>query len=178
MGDVLWHIYMSLDGVIARPGDDMKWIFDLAEPDEFVDEVVRTTGAVIMGRRTYEVEDRDRPGIYGGAWTGPFFVVTHEPPTDVPDWMTGTFVTDGVESALEQAEAAAGDKNVVLLGANLARQCLELDRLDEILVQVTPILLGDGVRLFSRSDGQPIKLEKLAAGESGQVTDIRYRVVK
>jgi len=128
MGNVLWHIYMSLDGVIARPGDDMKWIFDLAEPDEFVDEVVRTTGAVIMGRRTYEVEDRDRPGIYGGAWTGPSFVVTHEPPTDVPDWMTGTFVTDGVESALEQAEAAAGDKNVVLLGANLARQCLELDR--------------------------------------------------
>ena len=106
------------------------------------------------------------------------FVVTHEPPTDVPDWMTGTFVTDGVESALEQAEAAAGDKNVVLLGANLARQCLELDRLDEILVQVTPILLGDGVRLFSRPDGQPIKLEKLAAGESGQITDIRYRVVK
>jgi dihydrofolate reductase len=178
MGIVLWHIYTSLDGVIARPGDDMKWIFELAEPDEFVDEVVRTTGAVIMGRRTYEVEDRDRPGIYGGAWTGPLFVVTHEPPSEVPDWMTGTFVMDGVESALEQAKAAAGDKNIVLLGANLARQCLELDRLDEILVQVTPILLGDGVRLFSRPDGQPIKLEKLAAGESGQITDIRYRVVK
>ena len=86
MGNVLWHIYMSLDGVIARPGDDMKWIFDLAEPDEFVDEVVRTTGAVIMGRRTYEVEDRDRPGIYGGAWTGPF---SSSPTSHRPTFPTG-----------------------------------------------------------------------------------------
>jgi dihydrofolate reductase len=134
----------------------MRWIFDLAEPDEFVDEVVRTTGAVIMGRRTYEVEDRDRPGIYGGADRNIFR--RHPRATD--------------------RSSRLDDWNVVLLGANLARQCLELDRLDQILVQVTPILLGDGVRLFSRPDGQPIKLDKIAGGESGQITDIRYRVVK
>jgi dihydrofolate reductase len=156
MSIVLWHIYMSLDGFIARPRDDMRWIFELAEPDEFVDEVVRTTGAVVLGRRTYEVEDRDRPGIYGGAWRGPFFVVTHEPPVVVPDWMTGTFVTEGIESAVQQAKSAAGDKNVVLLGADIARQCLDLGVLDEILVQVTPILLGEAsgclpVRTASRS---------------------------
>lgn len=173
---VLWHVFMSVDGFIARPGDDMRWVFDYGGPNDAVEEVVRTTGALVVGRRTYEVEDRDRQGFYGGGWQGPFFVVTHVPPRDRPEWMTGTFVTDGVASAVRQAKAAAGGKNVVVLGADMARQATESGLLDEILISLTPVLLGDGVRLFSRRDGVPIKLEKLAVSGAGPVTNMRYAV--
>jgi dihydrofolate reductase len=144
MGVVLWHITMSLDGFIAGPDDAMEWVFEYPGPNEAVAEVIETTGAIVVGRRTYEVEDRNRGGFYGGAWTGPFFVLTHDPPATVPDWMTGTFVTDGIESAVASAKAAAGEKNVVIFGADTAQQCLDAGLLDEILVHVAPVLLGDG----------------------------------
>ena len=120
MTAVSWHVVMSLDGFIAAPGDDMRWIFELAGPSDSVDDVVANTGAIIMGRRTYAVEDRDRPGIYGGAWNGPFFVLTHEAPASVPDWMTGTFVDEGIEDAVARAKTAAGQRNVGILGASVA----------------------------------------------------------
>jgi dihydrofolate reductase len=174
---VVWHVVMSLDGFIAAPGDDMRWIFELAAPSDTVDDAVTTTGAIIMGRRTYEVEDRDRPGIYGGAWNGRLFVLTHEVPTTVPPWMTGTFVHNGIEDAVARAKAAAGDLNVGLLGASIARQCLDEGLLDEILVQIAPVLLGDGVRFFDHPRSQQVKLEKTRLTESGQLTDLRFRVL-
>jgi dihydrofolate reductase len=177
MTTVSWHVVMSLDGYIAAPGDDMSWIFEVFESSNTVDEIVASTGAIVMGRRTYEVEDRDRPGIYGGKWTGPLFVVTHEPPAKVPDWMTGTFV-DGVEDAVAKATAAADGRKVGLLGASVARQCLAADLLDEIVVQVAPVLLGDGVRMLASAGAQRIKLEKTTVAESGQLTDLRFRVLK
>jgi dihydrofolate reductase len=177
MAAVAWHVVMSLDGFIAAPGDDMRWIFDVFGPSATADEMVSTTGAIVMGRRTYEVEDRDRPGIYGGAWKGALFVLTHEPPARVPDWMTGTFV-NGVEDAVAEAKAAAGDAKVGLLGAGVARQCLDAGLLDQIVVQVAPVLLGDGVRMFDRPRSQQIKLEKGTVAESGQLTDLRFRVLK
>ena len=70
-----------------------------------------------MGRHTYGVEDRVRSGIYGGAWSGPYFVLTHEPPAVVSDWMTGTFINEDIERAVARAKEAAGDKNVGILGA-------------------------------------------------------------
>jgi dihydrofolate reductase len=91
--------------------------------------------------------------------------------------MTGTFVGDGIDSAVAGAKAAAGEKNVVVLGASIARQCLDVGLLDEILVHVAPVLLGDGVRLFDRGGREPIKLEKTFAAESGQLTDLRFRVL-
>jgi dihydrofolate reductase len=178
MTAVAWHVVMALDGFIAAPGDDMRWVFDHSGPSQTADEMVRTTGAIVMGRRTYEIEDRDRPGIYGGAWNGALFVLTHEAPASVPDWMTGTFVHDGVESAVAQAKTAAGERNVGILGADIARQCLDAGLLDEIVVQVAPIMLGDGVRLFERSGGERIKLEKSSVAESGELTDLRFRVLK
>jgi dihydrofolate reductase len=178
MTAVSWHVVMSLDGFIAAPGDDMRWIFELAGPSDTVDDVVANTGAIIMGRRTYEVEDRDRPGIYGGAWNGPFFVLTHEPPATVPDWMTGTFVDEGIEDAVARAKTAAGQRNVGILGASVAQQCLHAGALDEILVQVAPVLLGDGVRLFDHPGSQQIKLDRTNVAESGQLTDLRFRVLK
>jgi dihydrofolate reductase len=174
---IVWHVVMSLDGFIAAPGDDMRWIFELAAPSDTVDDAVTTTGAIIMGRRTYEVEDRDRPGIYGGAWNGPLFVLTHKVPTTLPPWMTGTFVHNGIDDAVARAKAAAGDLNVGLLGASIARQCLDEGLLDEILVQVAPVLLGDGVRFFDHPRTQQVKLEKTMVTESGQLTDLRFRVL-
>jgi len=77
---------MSLDGFIAGPDEAMEWVFDYfsEEANETAGEVIETTGAILMGRHTYEVEDRYRQGIYGGAWTGPYFVLTHEPPATAP----------------------------------------------------------------------------------------------
>jgi dihydrofolate reductase len=74
MAGVVWHVTMSLDGFIAAPGGAMEWVFEhfSEEANETAGEVIESTGAIIMGRHTYEVEDRYRQGIYGGAWTGPF----------------------------------------------------------------------------------------------------------
>jgi dihydrofolate reductase len=178
MAAVVWHITMSLDGFIAGPDDAMEWVFDYfsEESNETAGEVIETTGAIIMGRRTYEVEDRYRQGIYGGAWSGPYFVLTHDPPAEVPDWMTGTFIDEDIEAAVARAREAAGGKDVGILGANLAKQCLERGLLDEIVIHLAPVLLGDGVRLFAAPGGQPVRLEPTHMGRTGPLTDLRFRV--
>ena len=132
---------MSLDGFIAGPGHAMDWILDLmsagADP-----EVMAATGAMLIGRGTYEVAKRmaDEDTNYDG---GARFVLTHEPP-DEPD-PTVTFLTCGLEGAVATARSAAGGKNLEILGADVAAQCLQRGLVDEILVYVLPVLLGDGV---------------------------------
>jgi dihydrofolate reductase len=177
MAKLIWHITMSLDGFIAGPGDAMDWVFEHLGPNATATEIMETTGAIVVGRRTYEVEDRERGGFYGGAWKGPFFVLTHEPPDAVPDWMTGTFVSDGVADAVARAKAAAGERNVVVFGASIARQCIEDGLLDEIVIHLAPVLLGDGVRLFGGPGAPRVDLEPIAVERSGEVTDLRFRVV-
>jgi dihydrofolate reductase len=178
MATVVWHVTMSLDGFIAGPEDAMDWVFDYfsEESNETAAEVIEATGAIIMGRHTYEVEDRYRPGIYGGAWTGPYFVLTHEAPAAVPDWMTGTFINEDIEAAIARAKEAAGRKNVGILGADLARQTLERGLLDEIIVHLAPVLLGDGVRLFDAPGGRRVRLEPTNVARTGQLTDLRFHV--
>jgi dihydrofolate reductase len=179
MSTVLWHTQMSLDGFIAGPGDDMRWAFEAeAGPDETIDEVVRSTGALLVGRRTQDVEDRERPGFYGGAFRGPFFVLRHDPPAAPPvvKGVTGRFLDVGIEEAVATAREAAGGLGVVLLGANVARQALEAGLVDEILVHVTPVLLGDGVRLFDRPGGAPVRLRRTSVRENGQLTALRFSV--
>jgi dihydrofolate reductase len=177
MGKVLWHTMMSLDGFIAGPNDDMSWAFGLdAGSGETVDRVVASTGALLVGRRTQDVEDRLQPGFYGGAYRGPFFVLRHDPPPDPPvvKGVTGRFLDVGIEAAVATAKEAAGDGDVVVLGANIARQCLEKGLLDEIIVHVAPVLLGDGVRLFERAGGEPVKLDPISSVDEGGVTVLRY----
>jgi dihydrofolate reductase len=178
MAAVVWHVTMSLDGFIAGPDDDMDWVFDYFSEasNETAGNVIETTGAIIMGRHTYEVEDRFRPGIYGGAWTGPYFVLTHEQPRVVPDWMTGTFINEDIDAAVARAKQAAGGKNVGILGANLAKQCLERGLLDEIIIHLAPVLLGDGVRLFAAPGGERVRLEPTQVTRSGSLTDLRFGV--
>jgi dihydrofolate reductase len=178
MSRVLWNATMSLDGLIAGPGDDMTWIFDSwgRDPNPTANKVIEETGAILMGRRTYEVEDRNRPGIYGGAWAGPFFVLTHDPPADPPDWMTGEFIDEGIEAAVARAAEAADGKAIGLLGAGIARQCIDAGLLDEIVVHVAPVLLGDGVRLFDVAGGRRVDLERTELDSTGQLTDLWFRV--
>src|SRR3989440_8067377 len=128
MGKVLWHTMMSLDGFIAGPNDDMDWVFGLDGGDgQTADEVVRSTGALLVGRRTQDVEDSLQPGFYGGAFRGPFFVLRHDPPPEPPvaKGVTGRFLDVDIEEAVTIAKEAAGEDDVVVLGANIARQCLE-----------------------------------------------------
>lgn len=179
MAKVIWHTMVSLDGFISGPDDDMEWVFGFdGGPGETADEVVRSTGALLVGRRTQDVEDRLQPGFYGGAFRGPFFVLRHDPPAQPPvvKGVTGQFLDVDIEEALKLARKAAGGGNVVILGANIARQCLEAGLLDEIIVHVAPVLVGDGVRLFDKAGGPPIRLVAISSHEEGETTVLRYGV--
>src|SRR5438132_14041485 len=123
MGKVLWHTPLSLDGFIAGPDDDMGWVFDVdGGSGQTADEVVRSTGALLVGRRTQDVEDRLQPGFYGGAFRGPFFVLRHDPPDQPPGvkGVTGHFIDADIEEAVRIAKEAADGGDVVVLGANVA----------------------------------------------------------
>ena len=178
MGKLLWHTMMSLDGFIAGPDDDMDWAFGVDGGDGgTVAEILQSTGALLVGRRTQDVEDRLQPGFYGGAFRGPFFVLRHDPPSAPPvvKGVTGQFLSVGIEEAVRVAKAAAEGGDVVVLGANVARQCLEGGLLDEIIVHVAQALVGAGVRLFERR-GPAVKLEPISSVKEGQITVLRYSV--
>jgi dihydrofolate reductase len=181
VGKVIWHTMMSLDGFIAGPNDDMQWVFGVdGGAGQTVDEVLRSTEALLVGRRTQDVEDRLQPGFYGGAFGGPFFVLRHDPPPEPPvvKGVTGRFLDVGIDEAVRIAKEAAGGGDVVILGANIARQTLEAGILDEIIVHVAPVLVGDGVRLFERVDGEPVRLESISSVDEGETTVLRYSVEK
>ena len=112
-GIVLWHVTMSLDGFIAGPDDAMDWVFEYAEPNLAVDEVIGTTGAILAGRRTYDVGRRDvgKPSgqAFGGAWTGPQFVLTHDVP-DGSDDPSVTFLGGDITNAVNRALTGARGK--------------------------------------------------------------------
>ena len=179
MSKVLWHTMMSLDGFIAGPNDDMEWVFGVeSAPSPTVDEVLQSAGALLVGRRTQDVEDRLQPGFFGGAFRGPFFVLRHDPPSQPPvvKGVTGRFIDVEIEEAVRLAKHAADGGNVVVLGANVARQCLEAGLLDEIIVHVAPVLVGDGVRLFEHANGAVVKLTPICSTVEGSMTVLRYSV--
>ena len=179
MDKVLWNTMMSLDGFIAGPNDDMRWVFGVdGGAGQTVGEIVRSTGALLVGRRTQDVEDRLQPGFYGGAFRGPFFVLRHDPPPEPPvvKGVTGQFLDVGIDEAVSVAKEAADGGDVVVLGANVARQCLDEGLLDEIIVHVAPVLVGDGVRLFERSGGKPVRLTSISTEVEGETTVLRYSV--
>jgi dihydrofolate reductase len=178
-GKVVVNRSMSLDGFIAAPGDAMDWIFDFVAPDApFVMEIAAAAGAMLVGRRTHEVGKRMKANISPDeeySMSGPVFVLTHEPP-DPPDRGV-TFLTGDIEEAVATALDAAGGKNLEILGADVAGQCLQRGLVDEILVYVLPVLLGDGVR-FSSPGLTRIDLEPISNAQSGAVTILRFRVRK
>jgi dihydrofolate reductase len=180
MGKVLYSATMSLDGFIAGEGGDMSWLVEYLGPNPTVDDLIGRIGALLVGNRTFRGDDPYKGTTkegepFGGGWTGPQFVLTHHAPdTPVPGI---TFVGD-LDSGLAAAKAAAGDKYVNVLGAQTARQCLEAGALDDILVCIAPVLLGDGVRLFERPGGTNVKLERMSLTHTPQVTNLWLRVVR
>jgi dihydrofolate reductase len=204
MGKVHVDITMSLDGFIAGPNDSPdlglgeggeqlhEWVFGLESwrkahgleggernrDAEILEEATRDNGAVILGRRMFDNAKGwgDEPPFHM-----PVFVLTHEPREELAKegGTTFTFVTDGIESALEQARAAAGDKNISIAGgANTIQQYLSAGLVDELQIHIAPLLLGGGVRLFEDLDADEIELETTRVIDSPAVTHLRFRVVK
>jgi len=179
LGKLLWHTMMSLDGFIAGPNDNMEGLFGIdGGGGETIAEVLRSTGALLVGRRTQDVEDRLHPGFYGGAFRGPFFVLRHQPPAAPPvvKGVTGRFIDVGIDEAVRIAKGAAQGGDVVVLGANVARQCLRAGLLDEIIVHVAPILLGAGVAFYADPDEAPVRLDSVSSRVEGEMTVLRYSV--
>ncbi len=179
MSRLLYSVTMSLDGFIAGPGGDMSWLTGYLGPNRTVDALVKDIGALLVGRRTFggddpHAGDPEREGkAFGGGWSGPQVVLTRTPP---PRPVPGVeFVTD-VRAAVAAARQAAGGKLVNVLGAETARLCLEAGELDEVLVCIAPLLLGDGVRLFDHPGGTHVRLDRLQVAQEPLATVVRYRV--
>jgi dihydrofolate reductase len=170
-GKVVVNRSVSVDGFIAGPGDAMDWVLEYVKEDRFP-EVMAATGAMLVGRRTYDVSRRmsEADTDYDG---GPVFVLTHRPPDEPQSGVT--FLTGELGEAIETARGAAGGKNLEILGADLASQCLRRGLVDEVLVYVLPVLMGDGVR-FSTSGLGRIDLNPVEVAQSGPVTMLRFQV--
>lgn len=178
-GKVVVNRCMSLDGFIAARGHEMDWgggrrLADFVDPDDFR-EVAAATGAMLVGRRTSDVGDRMRAEEAGSVdypFSGPVFVLTHRPPASPGEGVT--YLSGDIAEAVATARRAAGAMNVEVLGADVAGQCLRQGLVDEILVYVLPVLLGDGIGMSA--PGLPrIELEPLSSKRSGEATMLRFR---
>jgi dihydrofolate reductase len=186
MGKVVLGMTISLDGFINDRNGSVEALYhDLAalQETEPMKESIQNTGAVVMGRNSFAMaEDPDSIGE-NYEYQVPIFVLTHQPPERHPketDTLTFTFVTEGIEIAIGRARAAAGDKDVTVIGAaSTARQTLTAGLADELHVDIMPVLLGDGLRLFEDTDSKQIQLERLAVMElPGGRTHLKFRVLK
>lgn len=194
MSKVMAALSTSLDGFINGPdGEDgglHAWVFSGSVPveaagisfklasensAELFREFVQNTGAIVIGRKAATIASNIDP-----IFNLPTFVLTHEPQkSKTKDGVTVIFVNDSIESALEQASAAAGDKDVCVFGgAATVSQYLQAGLLDELQLDVVPVLLGGGTRLFDQSSLSEVKLEQVKVVESTNVTHLIYRVVK
>lgn len=193
MSTVVADMTMSLDGFIADPDDgvadlfgwygngpvevpsrDPRWTFHVSEASAtHLRRAFADPGALICGRRVYDLTN----GWGGNHPLGvPVFVVTHAvPPSSVGPF---TFVTDGVESALTQARAAAGDRPVVVATPSITRQLLDLELLDTISVSLVPVLLGKGIRFFDQLAKSPVKLSDPTVIQGTGVTHLTYQVLR
>lgn len=158
----------------------MSWLSAFVGPDPTVDTLIRETGALLVGHRTFTGDDPNKGGegegeAFGGGWSGPQIVVTHHIPLEeVP----GITFTDDLSRALDTARAAANGGYVNVLGADIARQLVAIGELDEVLTFVVPIMIGDGVRLFDAPGSAPVRLERTHLIDAPMSTNLWFRVVK
>jgi dihydrofolate reductase len=174
-GEKLLAWYAAGDTEYRLPGTDMVFMVS-AGTAEYLAETRRTTGALVFGRRTFDLTH---------GWGGkhpldvPVFVVTRSVPQDrVYEGSPFTFVTDGLESALEQAQAVAGDKDVGVGAASVVQHCIKAGLLDEIHIDLAHVLLGGGVSLFDHLGTGPIDLESTKVIEGAGVTHLTFRVIR
>jgi dihydrofolate reductase len=182
MAKVIAGMTTSLDGFVAdQSGSASRLYPDLAalRDTAYMRAAIEETGAVLMGKRTFEMGD---PDSYVGNYEFqvPIFVLTHEPPAVSPkqdEHLTFTFVSDGVESAVQQAKAAAGEKVVQVVGGpSVFRQLLQAGLVDELRVDVMPVLLGAGLRLFESGGLERTQLEKIDVQQVGARTSLSFRI--
>jgi dihydrofolate reductase len=203
MGKVIFNMTVSLDGFVAGPHDGpdnglgdggdalFKWYFSgdtevrlsegspvlkvSAQSAARLRQAISTQGAGVWGRRTFDIAK----GWGGHPPIAPAFIVTHRIP---PEWVRPgspfTFVTEGVESAIRQAKQAAGDKDVVICTASVLQQSLKKGLVDELYLDVAPVLLGAGVRLFDHLAPEPVELESIQVMATPSVTHLAYRVAR
>ena len=177
---------MSLDGFVNdRNGSvaDLYPDFDTLRDTDPLREDIESTGAVVMGRNAYAMADDPDSFADTYEFQVPIFVLTHEAPKRAPkqnDRLSFTFVTDGIESAISQAKRAAGDKDVVVVGgASTAQQCLSAALVDELHVDIMPVLLSSGLQLFEGLGHDKIVLERITVKQSpAGRTHLKFRVVK
>jgi dihydrofolate reductase len=178
MGKVIIHATITLDGFMADTEGRIDWMFDFGDSDlKVIDTFMQELGAVVGGaNKTQTIEEGEIP--YGGMLKIPVYLMTHEAHEPIEkDGITHTFVVNDIKQAVDAAKAAAGGKNVSLLGGTISRQCLKLGLGAEIQLHVVPVLLGDGISLFAGL-GERVNLERIEAVTTTNITDLRFRVVK
>ncbi len=174
-GERIFAWYSGGDTEYRLPGTEM--VFKVSpQSAELLREAHSKMGAFVTGRRTFDITN----GWGGSPPLGvPTFVVTHTVPREwVYEGSPFTFVTDGVESAVERARAVAGEKDVAVGAASIVQQCLRAGLLDEIHIDLVPVLLGGGVRLFEHLGTTPIELESTRVIEAPGVTHLTFRVLR
>lgn len=183
MSVVLSTHSISLDGFMAqpdgRPGRLHAWLSANDEPGsdtsrEVLADLVARIGATVVGRNTYDIADG-----WGGRlpFDWPFFVVTHHPPENAEE-LPFVFVTEGLERAIELAKEAAGDDDVSVMGGDLTRQALSAGLLDELHLDLVPVLFGEGVRFLDDFEDGPIRLERMRLVDTPAVAHVSFRVVR
>ena len=180
MATVFVHATLTLDGYLADPDGGVDWMFgrpSAPEDDAVVERVMSRIGAVVGGaNRSRTIEEGELP--YGGMLKVPVYLMTHSPHEPIErDGTTYTFVVDDISEAVARASRSAGDGWVSLLGGSISRQCLRLGLVDELHLDVAPVLLGEGISLFAGL-GQRIELERLETSAYASETHLRYRVLR
>jgi dihydrofolate reductase len=186
MSKIVIDISTSLDGFVAGPNDELdaihRWLFTddpSGDPQRIFAELVRSTGAVLLGRRTYDLSIK-----YGAFVDTPFqvphFVVSHSKPAERAGVdVDFTFVTDGIESAVRQAREAAGERNVTLIGGGkTAQEAIRAGLIDEITLHVGSAVLGDGIRLFDGLGAGSVELERTAITSTAEATHLTFTVIR
>jgi dihydrofolate reductase len=177
MGSVFVHVTMSLDGFIAGRDDAMGWVSQYGT-DPMIDEVLAEIGAVVLGRRTFDIGLKNNQLPYGGVLQVPQLVVTHEHRDPQAIGALSFVFLDDLPRAINEGKRLAGEKAVALLGASIDQQALTAGLVDEVVIHVVPILLGEGIRLFDVPGTKPIKLERRMVVASAQITSMRLAVVR
>jgi dihydrofolate reductase len=170
---VIWHATISLDGFLAGPRGEMDWMAAAAGvPNPAGQALVPRIGAIVAGRRTHDLGiAQDAGGPYGGAWSGPIVVPTSRPHGCSPH--PDVVFVDGVAEAVRRARAAAGDRDVAVFGGAVGSVAVSLGLVDELLVHVVPVLLGDGIPLWPRIERQ--EFDVLETSAPGELTTLRLR---
>lgn len=171
----LFDWYQQGDVEVPLPGTDMTFKVSQASAD-FMQREWANLGVMVCGRRMFDIAHAWGGNPPGG---GHCFVLTHNPPQE---WMQEgspfTFVTDGIESAIRQAEAVSEGKAISISSASIAQQCIKAGLLDEMILNVTPVVLGAGVKLFKNLGVTPLNLEQVASVAGKGVTHLKYRVLR